>query len=63
MKPARAGNARSTLGCKIARIRTRERAIEIARRDPPVGLSGREAIAAIEEVLDVIRVQSACRIS
>jgi hypothetical protein len=41
----------------------RERAIEIARRDPPVGLSGRAAIAAIEEVLDVIRVPSACRIS
>jgi hypothetical protein len=32
----------------------RERAIEIARRDPPVGLSGREAIAGIEEVLDGI---------
>jgi hypothetical protein len=29
----------------------RERALEIARRDPPVGLSEREAVAAIEEVL------------
>jgi hypothetical protein len=30
----------------------RERALEIARREPRVGLSDREAIAAIGEVLD-----------
>ncbi|MET4149064.1 MULTISPECIES: hypothetical protein [unclassified Bradyrhizobium] len=32
----------------------RERAIEIARQDPPVGPARRKAIAAIEEVLDGI---------
>jgi hypothetical protein len=32
----------------------RDRALEIARVDPPVGLSDDKAVAAIEEVLDSI---------
>ncbi|VIO72982.1 hypothetical protein CI1B_46310 [Bradyrhizobium ivorense] len=32
----------------------RERAIEIARKDPPVGLSTDEAVAEVQEVLDSI---------
>jgi len=34
--------------------RARDRAVEFARRDPPVGISADEAVAGIQDVLDPI---------
>ncbi|CCD90011.1 Hypothetical protein of unknown function [Bradyrhizobium sp. ORS 285] len=43
---------RSTVGLGTGRTRARQRAVDIARLDPPDGISPDKALAEVREVLD-----------
>jgi hypothetical protein len=55
MNPAPSANARSTAGCRIAPTRTPASGpFDIARRDPPAGVSPEAAVAEIHDMLGSI---------